>query len=80
MSRRNGQIKKEFKMTARYGNEMGTYGARRQKVITLRRPLIIGALAAGVIALGASTRWLPAPSVGRLPSLRRCAASARAPA
>lgn len=48
-------------MTARYGNEMGTYGARRRKMITLRRPLIIGALAAGVIALGASTAVAAGP-------------------
>lgn len=48
-------------MTARYGNEMGTYVARRRKVITLRRPLIIGALAAGVIALGASTAVAAGP-------------------
>ena len=42
-------------MMVQYGSEMGTYGARRPKRSTLRRPLIIGALAAGVIALGAST-------------------------
>jgi hypothetical protein len=61
VSRRNGQIKKELKMTAWYSSEIGNIGARRQKVTGLRRPLLVGALAAGVIAIGASTALAASP-------------------
>ena len=39
---------------SRYGNEMGSTGARGKKVAAMRRPLLVGALTAGVIALVAS--------------------------
>ena len=39
---------------SRYGNEMGSTGARGRKVAAMRRPLLVGALTAGVIALVAS--------------------------
>ena len=48
-------------MTAWYSGEMGTMSAWGRKVITLRRPLLVGALAAGVIALGASTAMAASP-------------------
>ena len=41
-------------MMSRYGNEMGSTGARGRKVAAMRRPLLVGALTAGVIALVAS--------------------------
>ncbi len=41
-------------MMSRYGNEMGSTGARGKKVAAMRRPLLVGALTAGVIALVAS--------------------------
>jgi hypothetical protein len=57
----NGQIKKEFKMTAWKSSEIGTIRARRQQVTAFRRPLLVGALAAGVIAIGASTALAASP-------------------
>jgi len=54
-------------MTAWYSGEMGTITARGRKVVTLRRPLLAGALAAGVIALGASTAVAASP-LGRASS------------
>jgi hypothetical protein len=48
-------------MTVRYSSEIDTFGARRQKMTAFRRPLIVGALAAGVIALGASTAVAAGP-------------------
>jgi hypothetical protein len=38
----------------RYGNETGSIGARSKRMTALRRPLLIGALTAGVITLGVS--------------------------
>jgi len=48
----------------RNGNEMGSIGARRQKMTAVRRPLLIGALTAGVIALVASTAVAVGPIGG----------------
>src|SRR5664280_2602393 len=61
VSRSNAQIKKEFKMTAGNSNEMGTDGALGQNVTAWSRPLLVGALAAGVIALGASIAVAASP-------------------
>jgi len=48
-------------MTAWYSSEIGTVSARRQKVTAVRRPLLVGALAAGMIAIGASTALAASP-------------------
>ena len=40
-------------MMPRYENETGSIGARGRKMTARRRPLLVGALAAGMLALGA---------------------------
>ena len=39
----------------RLGEEMGSIGARGRKLTAGRRPLVVGVLAAGIVALGGST-------------------------
>jgi hypothetical protein len=58
---RSKRITKEFKMTTGHSTEMGTNGALAQKVTAWSRPLLAGALAAGVIALGASSAVAASP-------------------
>src|SRR6187399_496640 len=41
-------------MMPRYGNEMGSTGARGKRMTTMRRSLLVGALAASVAGLGVS--------------------------
>jgi hypothetical protein len=48
-------------MTTRHSSEMGTDGALGQKLTAWSRPLLAGALAAGVIALGASSAVAASP-------------------
>jgi len=55
-------------MMARYGKEMGSIGARGQKRTAMRRPLLVGALAAGVVALGAATAVAVGPLGSPSPS------------
>jgi hypothetical protein len=50
-----GKSKEEFIMMARHGNEMGSIGTRGKRLTAMRRPLLVGALTAGVVALGVST-------------------------
>ena len=63
-------------MMTRKGNQMGSIGARRQKT-AMRRPLLVGALTAGMIAVVASTAVavgpVERPSSG--PSTIRCTAA-----
>lgn len=54
-------MKKELTMTTWYSSEIDTVSARPQKVTALRRPLLVGALAAGMIAIGASTALAASP-------------------
>jgi len=55
------RITKEFTMATRHSSEMGTDGALGQKLTAWSRPLLAGALAAGVIALGASSAVAASP-------------------
>ena len=48
-------------MMTRHSNELGSISARRRKKTAMRRPLLVGALAAGVIALGTSTAMAAGP-------------------
>ena len=61
-----GNHEKELATMGRYGNEMGSSGGWAKRLTAGRRPLVVGVLAAGVVALGGSTA-LAASGFDRFP-------------